>query len=639
MTNPKLFNKKEKIFLRKTKSFFQRTKSSNDSWKEYQKLNNEIMDICTDILSIKEIEEDARKDYSEDLAALEHEKKKLEKKLIEIETSFYDIKKGLWIGIAEDLMSDDYDSFLLYLPWKNLHNHFEVYGTSGYGKSRLMASMLRQMIHFGWSIMAIDPKGGEKQEVAQWIYDFAAEAGRNENVMRIMATYPDLSDKGNILFGLGDDEIASMASSLTSSGTGVVTASEQFFSGQVYRTMMGILAGTTFLEKVAYTDSEIRKMIEDEVIKYQNFKDHKHIEEEDSYSFDDISKIAVSDMQNSEVKHLISPFTRTLITFRELSYYSNYDRLKDLLSLVEDYPISDRSDYAEVSKLKENAKRLLSDVTSKEKAFFEKVGDSLAVLLSQLAYGPIGSIMCDIRINPIVQRIRDKEGVIIIFQPAPMRFEKVSEMMIKCYTRMFLSLFGTIGTSGRGMYRRVAMVVDEAKPMMFPGIEEIYNKARQLGMTIGAFYQSRSDPKFKLGETLADIVQDNTATSIFMKQVSESSRVECAESFGEKKVAINVSMKEHESMDGRSTIIFEDRELVSPSDIDELGIGEACVKHYGKKYHVTFPYQQDPMAINVVMPLLDSEKLYAVVSSIEASLKNSQTVVDDYNLEEKEKVS
>lgn len=627
------------IGLKKIKVGFRR---KND-FQAYMRINNDIMLIVEDIEHLKSTA--AYQDVEEEIKALTAQKKDLENYLVELEEKFYDVNKGLWIGVAYDLESETMEPFLLYLAWNKLHNHFDVYGTSGYGKSRLMALMMRQMIKFGWSLMAIDPKGGEKQEVAQWVYDFAAEAGKNEHVMRIMTTYPDISDKGNILFGLGNDEISSMCSSLTVSGTGAQSSDEMFFSGQVYRTTMAILNATTYLEKAAYTTKEINEQIRKEVQKYIDFKEHKNTPAEytnNDYNFYDISKIALTDIVEKRDKTIISPFNRTLLTFRELSYFSNYDRLKELHQLVIDYPLPTRitepKQIAEIKELKRTALISLEDVVNKEKAFFEKIGDSLSILLSQLAYGPIGQIMCDIRINPILQKIRDKEGVIIIFQPAPMRFEKVSEMMIKCYTRMFLSLFGTVGATGRGIHKRVAMIVDEAKPMMFPGIEEIYNKARQLGMTIGALYQSRSDMKFKLGEILSDIVQDNTGTTIMMKQGSFSSCEETAKGLGTKKVAINVNMREQDGGGGRSTVVFEDREIASAGDIDGLGIGEGIIKHYGKKYYAVFPYQKDPMPINVVMPKLEAEELFEAVEGIENSIKSQMYRIEEYNIDVKNRL-
>ena len=617
-------------------------KKKKKVFNEYIALNNEIMQVVEDRQDLIQLEDNSDS-ILEQIEALEYTKKALEKKLVELEKGFYNVKKGLWIGVARDLMSNDYEPYLLYLPWKNLHNHFEVYGTSGYGKSRLMALILKQMIMFGWSVIAVDPKGGKLQEIPQWIYDFAAEAGRNDHVTRIMPTYPELSDRGNPIFGMSNDEICSMTASLVVTGSGTVSSDEQFFAGQVYRTTNGILLATTFLEAAAYTKKDIDMMIKTEVKKYVDFRDYKgeeYLIKNHNEEMPDIYKMSLSEVRESEDKalKLISPFNRTLITFRELSYYSNYDRLKELYELVKVYPVT--SNQQALEQMRTDALRVLDEMITKEKAFFEKVGDSLSILLSQLAYGPIGTIFCETRINPLLQKIRSKEGVIVIFQPAPMRFEKVSEMMMKCYTRMYLSLFGTIGSSGRGLYKRVALIVDEAKPMMFPGIEEIYNKARQLGMTIGAFYQSKSDIVFKLGEVLADIVQDNTGTSISMKQGSENSREAVAKSYGTKKVSVNVAMKENDEMGGRSTVVQEDREIMNSADIDEFSIGEGVLKHYGKKLHVVFPYQPDPAPINVVMPKLMSEELTEKVDRIQSVFINSQKIVDNYNIEKtKEKAA
>ncbi|MBL0722037.1 MAG: TraM recognition domain-containing protein, partial [Sulfurovum sp.] len=555
-----------------------------------------------------------------------------------IEENFYDVEKGLWLGVAWDLDDTDTPPFLLYLPFKNLHNHLEVFGTSGYGKSRLMAVILRQFIHFDWSLFAIDPKGGDGQEIPHWIYDFAAEAGLQHLVTRIMPTYPSLSDKGNPIFSMSDVEIASLCSSLVVSGSGSQSSDEQFFSGQVYRITYAILAATSYLESAISPDGrEINAKVIEEVKKYLEFRDNKSFGkgyEDKIIEYPDIAQISTNNKKDMETKYSLSPFTRTLITFRELAYYSMFDNLKYLHKIVEDTPIPilkhNKERANEITAMKEVAIRAISELTSMDKNFYEKTGTSLSVLLSQLAYGPVGSVLCDVKINPLVKRARDNQGMIVIFQPAPMRFEKVSEILIKVYVKMWLSLFGTVGVSGRGIKKRVVMAIDEAKPMMFPGVEEIYNKARQLGMTIMALFQSKSDMKYKLGETLTDITQDNTATSITMKQVSLTSRIECAGSFGTTKRASNIQMTEMDG-GGRSTVVYEESEVVSAKDIDNLQIAEGYVQHYGRQYYVKFPYQRDPMPVNAVMPKLESETAYEFISQVEAILLSEKKNILDIN--------
>lgn len=604
---------------------------------KYISLNKDIMVIVKDLEELK-INSDLPK-IRVQYKALQKTKEKLEKYLIEIEEEFYDVEKGLWVGLAYDLNDVDKAPFLLYLPWKNLHNHIEVFGTSGFGKSRLMALCIRQFIHFGWSVFAIDPKGGEKQEVAQWIYDFAAEAGLEHLVTRIMPAFPELSDKANVLFGMSDVEIASMGSSLTMSGTGTQSADEQFFSGQVYQILFGILSSMTYLENALDPYKiEVNKKVVAEVRKYIAFKDHKNFTEaynDELVRFPDASHIAISDPAKFNTHTSISPHSRTLVTFRELAYFSVFEHLLELNKTVADVPVpklQDKARESEIYIMKDLALKSLEDVVKTGKDSYNKTGKSLSVLLSQLAYGPVGNVLCDIRINPLVKRARDQEGMIVLFQPCPMRFEKVSEILIKIYTRMWLSLFGTIGAGGRGIKKRVAMVIDEAKPMMFPGIEEIYNKARQLGMTIMALYQSTSDAKFKLGEVLADITQDNTATSITMKQVSLKSREEVAAAFGTIKIAENVQMSEATGA-GRSTLVWNEISVVSADDINALQIGEGFIQHYGKKYFVKFPYQRDPMPINVTMPTLESEYVYDFIFQIEEMFKSQDKEIEYINNE------
>lgn len=607
----------------------------------YIDLNEDIMSIVEDIKALKETDD---KSALKKIERLEKTKKNLEKELVLIEETFYDIKKGLWIGTAYNLEDVDADPILLYIPFHKIHNHIEVFGTSGYGKTRLMAIIMRQFIHYGWSLFAVDPKGGEFQEVAAWIYEFAAEVGMQQHVMRIMPTEPNLSDKANPIFGMNDVEIANLGASLTVSGSGTMTTEEQFFSGQVYKTLYAILTTMTYLENAISPDrSVVKNRVIKEVQKYINYVQNKGIDnfyEDENIEYPDIATISLEDNKKREIKHAISPFNRELVTFRELAYYSTFENLEELLKILESTPVPLLSDNKkrehEISMMKQLAKKNLEDILQKGKEFYDKTGTSLNLLLSQLAYGPVGEVLCDIRINPLVKKARDKTGMIVLFQPAPMKFEKVSEILIKIYTRMWLSLFGTIGASGRGLHKRVAMVIDEAKPMMFPGVEEIYNKARQLGMTIFALYQSKSDLKFKLGETLADIVQDNTATSITMKQISMSSRTEMAASFGTVKMAENVQMTEMDG-GGRSTIIYNEKELVSPDDINTLGIGEGFLQFDGKKYFVKFPYQKDPIPVNIVMPKLREEESYAFVEQIENYLINTAKEIDAKNEEEAKK--
>jgi len=608
---------------------------------QYIQYRKDLNTINKDIKKLEEEFEDHK-----DLKAFKSHRTEIESYIQEIEKTFYDEKKGLWLGMAIDLKDIDKGAFLLYLEWKKLHNHFVVYGTSGFGKSRLFAIIMKQMIAFGWNVFAVDPKGGESQEIARWMYEFAMKEGCNDSVMRIIASYPDISDRLNPIFGMDDEEIATACRSLASSGSGVESSSEKYFSGQVYRIAFAILKSMRFLEKVTYYghEDDLIKQIIAEAENYMKFKEMADMDleyEDNDFSIPDISKISLEQILKTKDADVgISPFNRTLVTFKELSYFGQFAHLEELAELINIYPLPDiksTKDLHELKRLKMEANEQIKPLIAMGSDRYSAVGDTFSTIIGQLAFGSIGKIFTSTRINPLRIKLKN-DRVLTIFEPAPLRFEAVSEMMIKIFIRMFISMFGEIGATGRGLKHRAVLLVDEAKPMVFPGIEEIYNKARSLGMTIGAFYQSSSDAKLKLGETLADIVSDNTATKIYMKQDSLSSQEEAAKSLGSTKVAVNIHMGSVDTAGGgKNTIVHEERTLVNPEHIDELQIGESYIKHYGKKYFVKFPYQGDPDdAIQIEMPELESETIMNKLQEINANIMNQMQNIKDIKPDKEE---
>ncbi|WP_152184842.1 TraM recognition domain-containing protein [Sulfurimonas indica] len=632
-------NETDNALLGMAKKIKVKSSSLKDRVEKYKKYRKDLKTVIADI---KKLEEEF--DDHKDLKAFKAHKKELESYILEIEQTFYDDKKGLWLGMAVDLKDVDSGTFLLYLEWGKLHNHFVVYGTSGFGKSRLFAIIMRQMIAHGWNVFAVDPKVGAEQEIARWMYEFALQEGCNNSVMRITASHPDLSDRLNPIFGMDDEEIAAACRSLSSSGAGVESASEKYFSGQVYRIAFAILKSMRFLEKVTYyghEDDLVSKIIS-EAENYMKFKEMADLEvdyEDDDFSIPDISSISLEQIiKKRDVKIDISPFDRTLVTFKELAYFGQFAHLEELAELVNVYPIpkiSEKKDLQELKRLKLEATEQIKPLIAMGNDRYSAVGDTFSTIIGQLAFGNIGKIFTSTRINPLRIKLKT-DRVLTILEPAPLRFEAVSEMMIKIFIRMFISMFGEIGASGRGLENRSACLIDEAKPMAFPGIEELYNKARSLGMTLGAFYQSTSDPKLKLGETLADIVDDNTATKIYMKQDSLSSRVEAAESLGSVKVAVNIHMSDVDvAGGGRNTIIHEDRVVATAEHIDELQIGEAYIKHYGKKYFVKFPYQSDPDdSIQIEMPELETETIMNQLKEINDNIMMQMQNIKNMNFED-----
>ena len=80
------------------------------------------------------------------------------------EKRLVDVTKGLFLGVGVDLELVK-ELIPIYLDWKKLVNHYFVYGTSQVGKSRLLATHVRQMILNNWNVLIVDPRGGKGQEI------------------------------------------------------------------------------------------------------------------------------------------------------------------------------------------------------------------------------------------------------------------------------------------------------------------------------------------------------------------------------------------------------------------------------------------------------------------------------------------
>lgn len=556
------------------------------------------------------------------------------------EKRLVDVTKGLFLGVGVDLELVK-ELIPIYLDWKKLVNHYFVYGTSQVGKSRLLATHVRQMILNNWNVLIVDPKGGKGQEILSWIIEFAGEAGRTEDLFLINPVYADYTDCFNALYGLGNEEIASMVQLLCKGGG---DSDADFFADFSYKVILAILYCLEFLETVSDPDGSIvQSRINNELINYYKLME---LRGEQTAKYDKLNKIIMPDVtqrmntkrphhnhNNNEYSMVVD---RTLITFKELAHYSNFDNLQYLIQTMLDFAITDIEDkkiLAKLKYLKSEAMNLMRDLKSIKEDFFVKVSTSLTTLLSQLSSGKIGQLLCTVRINPLVNRLyRKDKGLICVIQPAPLKFQKVSEMVLKIILKMFESVFGLIGASGRGMTRKVGLIIDEAKTVMYPGIEELYNKAGGLGMTIGAYTQSRGDIKYKLGTDLAEVVEDCVNTLFYLRTNSKEARDYMAGNFGTIRKHTYNYTSQNTVTDGKFMIETKDEELVTSNHIKGLGIGNGYVIHAGEKYRVEFPYQAEPMG-SIEMPILKEEEMVTGLTNLEVIIENEMKKMNEINEE------
>lgn len=544
------------------------------------------------------------------------EYKILIKKRVLIEKDFFNIRKGVYLGIGVDLENIDLTMpmQITYIPWQHWENHAEVMGTTRYGKTYLLALIAYQMILKGWDIVLIDPKGGKKQELLSWMIQFAMECGREEDVFFFNPAYTKVCTLLNPLFGMSNSEIASVVS-LLSEGDG--EKKDDFFSSISFVVVLGITTALEYLQMTFDpTGEKTRELEKEELMRYYDLTEMKGSKLE---SFEKETKIAAPDASmrmitertnfSTNIKRGDLTFNRTLITFRELEYYANHDNLKALHDFVQSTPPPSRDAYSEedfrkVLSLRDEATRLLGQIAVLGE-FYLKISMSLTALLAKLSTGEIGELFCTVRINPLLNRVyREDKGLIAIVQPAPLKFQKTSDMVNKVFIKMFESLFGTVSVTGRGFHRRIGFLIDEAKVALFRGIEEIYNKAGGMGMTIIAFMQSEKDRILKVGDVISEIISDNTNTKIYLKVNNFASKENIVKDFGTRRVHKRNTMGT--DIGSKTMVTTEEEYLITTNSIDKLQKGQAFVSTYGKKYLVKFPFILPPEG-EIVMPAIKEE--------------------------------
>ena len=549
-----------------------------------------------------------------------------EKKLEESEYAMYDIEKGLYLGLGYILNENSAPKAKpIYAKWRNLNNHFGVTGATRVGKTVNMLSHIEQCIAKGWDVLVIDPKGGVNQEVLSSVAESCAKHKRASDMNYFSPAFPSLSEKINPIYGLSDIEVAAMI--VASIATPNM---ESFYLEVSERILMAITSSFGYLQEVSDPTGKITRYLEEqEIVKYQEYTNKTQLNETDTYTelntFSDMVNNFHIDQEEENVLEQFKSngFNRTLITFKELEYYCHYESLSSLRSLVDSMPINEDQIYTkDIHLLKEESLSLLNSSLSTEEAHFSKISDTLSNRLIQLSIGPIGDLMCSNRINPLMNRIlRKDKGVVSVIQPFPMKFKRSAEVFNKMLLGMLGSMFGTVGAEGKGLPRRVAIFIDEAGKVAFPGIEDFFNRVGGLGGTCFVYTQADEDYEDAVGVILKKVILANINTVAYMRQKSLETSTIAAETIGTYEQMKTIAMVSSRSDGGKFTTDVDTKYLCKPSSIQSFPVGEGVLIHEGEKYYMEFPFRLPPKGV-IRMPELDTEIAKRNLVDFEMKIEN-----------------
>jgi len=560
---------------------------------------------------------------------------------------FIDVSKGLYVGHGIRLSGGggSGNPEPVYIPWNTLNSHFQVFGTTRMGKSRLLAFNMRQIIERGDDIFLVEPKGSEGQELLSWMVQYASQFDREQDIFYFSPAFKNHSARINPLFQMVNEEISGTVENM-------IEADEVFYIDIANEITMSALLSLEFLEKCMdplivdmmtvyeYAKASIidpvnrvnRKLYQEQYDERVhgvafNLKDHfikKHPGDDEYASRVEAAFKIVMEQYNP----LGSEFPlRTFITFRDLAPFANIekimvlrDRVKSELDNASKLKMSaDKGRIVthiseETIKLGQEALREIEKVATRDRVFFSKVSSTFATTMTKLSSGDVGKMLCDSKINPLRDRLYTKDkGALVIMQPFPLKYDSVANTVVKIFMSMFSSIIGEVGETGVSIHRRMHVMIDEAGAVVTRQVaENLANKGGGLKLSLHLYSQSLADYIKRLEREGAAILADNCNTKGFFRVNHNDSAEEMSAMIGMKKMGA-ATYTSSDNREGRAQSRTAAEEIVPPHLLQQLDPLTWVLKTDNSVYMMGSPWQEDPY----LMFSMPKESQYRRVAQIQ----------------------
>lgn len=500
---------------------------------------------------------------------------------------------GMYCGLGADIKNPKSAVTARYALWNNLNNHSATTGTTRVGKTYKMLSDIKQIGRRRENLIVFDPKEGEEEEILKMMWDTAINEGRQTDWRHISPErVNDVFMYYNFIYSLNNQEIASLMSDLVGS---------EFYKEVAFDQTLAILESYEFIQAATDPTGEITKdFLFDEIKKARNLE--KHYSED--YEFDNINNVVSPNLVetiNSDNLKNVKPndelyFSRTLITLKDIAYYFNIDNLVQLKSTVELINAT-----ADTKMLKESALRLLNKILSTDPGFMSKVTKSTDVIFTQLTTGPIGRILNTLRCNTLRDDFFDpSKSILLLVQTSSIKYKAISSYLSKIVLKMFENMIGNVSTLDEKLYRKISVLIDEANSVLYPGIEDLFNKAGGIGLKLFLYTQSFADYILKLKKDNANVVLDNINTYNLMRMNEEDSIKKAVEKVGSKQ-KVMASLQFSDSLMFRSGAQVTEVAQIQHADFSTFEVGHSVMVHYGNIFWIQHPAIKLPK-IKIIMP-------------------------------------
>jgi hypothetical protein len=192
------------------------------------------------------------------------------------------------------------------------------------------------------------------------------------------------------------------------------------------------------------------------------------------------------------------------INFHDVKLRSDWNNIKKFKTVIETLPNSD------------DLVSSIDQILNSPPDFFNKVSSSLRTTLSALTSGSTGKIIGKSLVNEFIKRFEEKRGVILVSNPGAMLARRTAHIVGRVLVSMIQSMLGRFFASGRKLSPPLCLHIDEGHNVLYPGIQELFNKGGGADVWVHFYTQSMAQIEEEVGLEAAKSIIDNINTWIFM---------------------------------------------------------------------------------------------------------------------------
>jgi hypothetical protein len=294
-------------------------------------------------------------------------------------------------------------------------------------------------------------------------------------------------------------------------------------------------------------------------------------------------------------------------TFDVIYEYMSRDKLEELKSSLVNIPTK------ESSHLIGSINKILSTPPD----YFMKVASTLRVLLTVLTTGRVGQILGDSLENDFMQRIIDGKGVVMLVETGSMMAKQTASIVSRMVLSNLTTFAGQYYAERKKFPRPVKVHVDEFYTSLFDGIEQLFDKGREVGISMNVYFQSISQLSAELDEKKAEIVLDTINNYILFRVKSPQTAEMFAEMIGKGKFFVS-----NIHSDGSLSMIEREDWILLPVEFLKLPDRVFIFMNDRYVYKGKTVFIPDPV-LNIKMPELISKYRTKVEKSIQDNCKNN----------------